>query len=251
MSERNIFIDSKCSSTKEQVLKTEDVQSGVKNFLWISQPWTCFVYSLTTVFLYFTPIFPKCSSFCCSRRYWNCCSSRIWMNEIREEEKKGNIMALMAADNKYILFKKRLIFRRTAARRKEKRTLVKNRSHWRYETQFIHASLARLRRRLTTEWFGTSVNLSKWASCQIFATAPALNNLLHFSFIPLLSTVRSPNHCYCAMKCVSFHMEPCSLKTRLWGMGEKRETKIWRKKYSFHCLSLHSHSSHWSDGFNF
>jgi len=133
-----------------------------------------------------------------------------------------------------------LIFRRTVTGRKETRSLIKNSSHWRYETQFIHTSFAQQSKRLTTDWFVTSVNLPKWASCQIFATAPALINLqyctsvwIHFClFLFSLSTLKSLNHYFCITRqycCVSLPMEPFSLKSCfLWNMWKDKQ-KQWQK----------------------
>lgn len=96
------------------------------------------------------------------------------MSEIRQDEKKkrqhnGPLWLHASFLNFY--------FQCAVKRRKQTRTLIENSSQWRCESQFIHTFLAWQSKKLTTEWFATSVNLSKWAGCQIFATAPALNNL--------------------------------------------------------------------------
>lgn len=136
-----------------------------------------------------------------------------------------------------------LIFRRSAKGRKEKKTVMKNGSHWRYETQFIHASLAR--RRLTTEWCGTSVNLSKWATCQIFATAPALNNLLHFSFYSVFRQLREAQ-IIATVSCLPSYGATL-IKTPPFGKKTNRNTR--KENFSFHNWSHHSCSWHKRESF--
>lgn len=130
------------------------------------------------------------------------------------------------------------IFRRAVRGGEEKRTLIKNSSHWRYETQFIHASPALNCKRLTAEWFATSVNLPKWGSSQIFATAHALNNsqyctsvLFHFYLFSSLSTVGSPNHRYCTRRerCNSFSYRATLIRRRLLGIRANNKEEAWGK----------------------
>lgn len=125
------------------------------------------------------------------------------MNEIRPQRK----CYTMGLGTGWITNTSFFIFRCTVQRREGARTLVKNSSHWRYETQFIHRSSAQTHKRLTAEWFATSVNLPKWGRSQICAAASALNNsqhctsvLSHFNLFSSLSTVRSPNHCNSIMR---------------------------------------------------
>lgn len=132
------------------------------------------------------------------------------------------------------------IFRRTVRGREEVRTLIKNSPHWRYETRFIQGSSARNCNRLTAEWFATSVNLPKWASSQIFATAHALNNsqyctslLFHFYLFSSLSTVRSPNHCHYMMRrcCISFSYGTMLIRRSLLGVRANNRGKPWGRKF--------------------
>lgn len=140
----------------------------------------------------------------------------------------------MPSDNKCILF-----YFYTVRGGQEKRTLRKNSSHWRYETQFIHSSSTRNSKRLTTECFATSVNLPKWASSQIFAADFALNNsilctsvLFHFYlfFLP----VRRPNHCSSIKRLLYFfHIAPL-VRTSLVGTGHNNREKQQEKAHSPH-----------------
>lgn len=89
---------------------------------------------------------------------------------------------------------------------------------------------ARICKRLTTEWFATSVNLPKWASSQISATAPALNNsqyctsvLFLFHLPSPLSTVRSPNHCNCIFRRCCIFLFHLLIKGRLLGIGDNNK----------------------------
>jgi len=117
----------------------------------------------------------------------------------------------------------------------EKRTLIKNSSHWSYETRFIHSSSTQNCKRLTVEWFATSVNLPKWASRHIFATAPALNNSVHCTSVLFHFYLFSPCQLSGAQIIVTvstgtaafFHIEPCSLGKTFckYNNKEKQEKK--------------------------
>lgn len=111
-------------------------------------------------------------SLCKQDGFRSCCRGWIWMSEIRPQRK----MQHNGLQSAWITNASFLIFRCAVQGREEKRTLIKKSPHWRYETRFIHGSSARNCKRLTAEWFATSVNLPKWGSSQIFAAAPALNN---------------------------------------------------------------------------
>lgn len=69
----------------------------------------------------------------------SCCRGRIWMSEIRPQRKTQHNGHWIT--NASLFFK--LLFLDVLCRQgKEKRTLIKNSSHWRYETRFIHSSPA-------------------------------------------------------------------------------------------------------------
>ena len=102
------------------------------------------------------------------------------------------------------------------------------------------------------QWSDTSVNLPKWASSQIYATAPALNNSVHctsvlfhfYLFSPcqlsgaqIIATVSTGNAFF------FFHIEPSSLGPALWKsvITTKRSNKKNGNIYSIQPLSRHPH----------
>lgn len=162
------------------------------------------------------------------------------MSEIRQDEKKRHHNGPLWLHASFLNF----YFQCAVKRRKQTRTLIKNCSQWRYESQFIPTFLARRSKRLTTEWFATSVNLSKWAACQIFATALALNNLqyctsvsFHFCLFSFPVSCKQTNHYTGRVFFSSFGA--LLIKKLPFGNGRKDKQKQLKRTF-LGCCSHHS-----------